>query len=89
MRLRVEKNRWTAGGSWYLSPHVKISELIYKLSAIHEEEGDCDVFAALATHTSQFLVAEAVFADRNDPRWEPTAPQAWLPPRVVLSLRLV
>jgi hypothetical protein len=67
---------------------VKIDELIWKLAAIREERGNCDVFVSLGGRSSEFLVSDAVFVDRHNPEHRPTASQqSWLPARTVIRVR--
>jgi hypothetical protein len=67
---------------------VKVSQLLGLLQKIHEENGDCDVHAGLASARNEFKVVDVAYLDREPPAKELTEPHSLRRPRVVLALDL-
>ena len=67
---------------------MKVSQLIGLLQKIHQENGDCDVHAGLASALHEFKVVDVAFLEHEFPAWEPSQPHSLRRPRVVLALDL-
>jgi hypothetical protein len=67
---------------------VKVSQLLEILGKLHDDHGDCEVHAGLASTSTEFRVVDAAYLDREPPARELIEPGALRRPRVVLALEL-